>query len=207
MPVGEPDADRDGAGPSPGADPRRSALRAGAPNPQMLPAGAAPIGLLYVPLLAGSSASWPAARTHFGLQRSAEVADGLRMEIRLIHRIGSAVLFVALALVLATASSASSPEAGDRGNYRGQCRRLTKQINHYEYQILPMAIERGNRTWEKATNEQVERLWHRRADLCPAYGKERTMMAKAADRARKFNKLLATAARAAATYFSGGLMP
>jgi hypothetical protein len=117
------------------------------------------------------------------------------------------VLFVALSWTLATTSLASSPEAGARGRYRGECRRLTKQIEHYEGTILPMAIERRNAGWERSTNEQVERLWHRRADLCPAYGAERTMMARAADQARRFNQLLATAGRAVATYFTGGALP
>jgi hypothetical protein len=117
------------------------------------------------------------------------------------------VLFVALSWTLATTSLASSPEAGARGRYRGECRRLTKQIEHYEGTILPMAIGRRNAGWERSTNEQVERLWHRRADLCPAYGAERTMMARAADRARRFNQLLVTAGRAVATYFTGGALP
>jgi hypothetical protein len=68
-----------------------------------------------------------------------------------------------------------------------------------------MARSRGNRGWEQATSDQVERLWHRRADLCPAYGAERSLMAKAADDARKFREMLAAAGRAAASYFSGGL--
>lgn len=79
------------------------------------------------------------------------------------------------------------------------------QIDHYEETVLPMAIERGNRAWEDATNAQIERLWHRRADLCPAYGAERTMMRKAADRMRRFNKFIAQAGRAAAAYFTGGM--
>ena len=108
-------------------------------------------------------------------------------------------------LLLGTSAFASSPEAGERGHYRGPCKRLTNQIEHYELTILPMAIERGNAAWEQATNDQVERLWHRRADLCPAYGAERSMMRKTADQMRKFNALLAAAGRAAVTYFTGGL--
>jgi hypothetical protein len=95
--------------------------------------------------------------------------------------------------------------AGERGNYRGQCRKLTKQIAHFEGSILPLAISRGNRAWERATNEQINRLWNRRADLCPAYGAERTLLAKAADQARRINKTIALAGRAALAYFTGGL--
>jgi hypothetical protein len=100
---------------------------------------------------------------------------------------------------------ATTPVAGERGNYRGQCRKLTKQIAHFEGSILPLAISRGNRAWERATNEQINRLWNRRADLCPAYGAERTLLAKAADQARRINKTIALAGRAALAYFTVGL--
>jgi hypothetical protein len=113
--------------------------------------------------------------------------------------------WLVLSLVLAPLASASSPEAGERGRYRGQCKRLTRQLEHYEETVLPMAIDRRNRGWEAATNDQIERLWHRRADLCPEYGAQRSLMRRAADRARKFNKLLAAAGRAAASYFTGGM--
>ncbi|MBW1885571.1 MAG: hypothetical protein JRJ58_18700 [Deltaproteobacteria bacterium] len=126
---------------------------------------------------------------------------------RFRHRSPLVVLLVALSWALATASPATSPEAGARGRYRGQCRRLTKQIEYYEGTILPMAIERRNAGWERSTNEQVARLWHQRADLCPVYGAERTLMARAADQARRFNQFLASTGRAVATYFSGGALP
>lgn len=124
---------------------------------------------------------------------------------RVVPQLVLATLVVVLATAIAIPASATTPLAGERGNYRGQCRKLTKQINHYEGTILPMAISRGNRTWESATNDQIERLWHRRADLCPAYGKQRTLMAIAAEEIRRFNKTIATAARGAAAFFSGGL--
>ena len=110
-----------------------------------------------------------------------------------------------LTLALSTAALATTPLAGKSGNYRGQCRMLTKQINHYDGTILPLAIQRGNRDWERATNAQVERLWHRRADLCPKYGAERTMIAKMQEQTRRFNEMVALAGRAALTYFTGGL--
>lgn len=94
--------------------------------------------------------------------------------------------------------------ASESGRYRGECRRLTKQITHFEETVLPMAIDRGNRGWEQATNDQIERLWHRRADLCPEYGAQRTFMQKAADQSRRFNKFMATAGRAALAFFTGG---
>ena len=111
-----------------------------------------------------------------------------------------------LALLVAPMALAEGEKrlASESGLYRGECRRLTKQITHFEETVLPMAIERGNRSWEKATNAQIERLWNRRADLCPEYGAERTFLKKAADQTRRFNKLLAQAGRAAAAYFTGG---
>ena len=116
-------------------------------------------------------------------------------------------VFVIVTLLAGAVSNAwaSTPVAVERGNYRGECRRLSNQIDHYEGTVLPMAIERGNRAWANATNAHIERLWHRRADLCPQYAAERTMLRRAAARVRQFNQMLATAARAAATYFTGGI--
>ena len=112
---------------------------------------------------------------------------------------------IALTLTLIVPASSANPRASQTGNYRGQCRQLTKQINHYENSILPLAIARGNRKWERATSQQVERLWHRRADLCPAYGAERTFLVRARDQIRQFNKMVDVASRAAVAFFTGGL--
>ena len=117
-------------------------------------------------------------------------------------------LLLALVVLLWTgAGLAYDQDASVHGNYRGQCRRLTKQIKYYDKQVLPMAIARRNQAWEAATNDQIERLWNKRADLCPKYGRERTRIARALDKIRAFNKMLAQAGRAAATYFSGGVLP
>ena len=131
------------------------------------------------------------------------------MHTRSARRLPLAALAAGLVLPFLLAPAASADpgnlQASEHGNYRGQCRKLTKQITHYEETVLPMAIQRGNRSWEQATNAQIERLWHRRADLCPEYGAERTLMRKAADQARKVNKVLSAAGRAAAAYFTGGV--
>ena len=122
------------------------------------------------------------------------------------RRLQATVLILVVSTwMIAGVGDASSPEAGAQGNYRSQCRRLTKQINHFEGMVLPRAIEQGNRGWEKSTSDHIERLWHRRADLCPAYGAERTLLRKAADDARKVKQFVVAAGKAAATYFSGGL--
>jgi hypothetical protein len=119
-------------------------------------------------------------------------------------------IFIGLVLVLVLAVPISAGASGSRGasktgKYRGQCRQLTKQINHFEGSILPLAIARGNRAWERATNAQVARLWHRRANLCPAYGAERTFIARARDKIRQFNKMVDVATRATVAFFTGGL--
>ena len=137
----------------------------------------------------------------------------MKLQAVLAHRrLASTLLVGVIGLVLTVPATIGfadqadvTNEFGARGTYRAQCRRLTKQIAHLEETVLPMAIDRGNRGWEQATNAQVERLWHRRADLCPEYGAQRTMLQKAADRTRRFNKLVATAGRAALAYFTGGL--
>lgn len=114
------------------------------------------------------------------------------------------ILVLALAIPV-SAGARGSQGASKRGNYRGQCRQLTKQIDHFEGTILPLAIARGNRSWERATNAQVARLWHRRANLCPAYGSERTFILLARDQIRKFNKMVDLATRATVSFFTGGL--
>jgi len=123
-----------------------------------------------------------------------------------IHRVlgGLLLILVIGSTPFAGPAAASSPEAGERGLYRGQCRRLTRQIDPYERDVLPRARARGNQAWARATQQQVQRLWNRRADLCPAYGSERTLLRRLADQTRRFNELLATAGRAAATFFTGG---
>ena len=120
-------------------------------------------------------------------------------------RFGLAGILI-LVLLAAPAALAEGERrlASESGHYRGECRRLTKQLTHFEETVLPMAIARGNRGWEQATNDQIERLWNRRADLCPEYGAERSFMRKAADQTRRFNKLMASAGRAALAFFTGG---
>ncbi len=130
----------------------------------------------------------------------------LRPELARAGWIRSLIL-VSVAMLWTSAAGASDPDASIRGNYRGLCRRLTKQIEYYDKQIRPLAIARRDRTWEAATDAHLTRLWNRRADLCPEYGKERARILLAIDRIRAFNRMLARAGRAAAQYFSGGAVP
>jgi hypothetical protein len=130
----------------------------------------------------------------------------IRPELVRVPLIRSLIL-ASLVGLWAGAAGAYDPDASIHGKYRGQCRRLTKQIEYYDKQVLPLAIQHRNLAWEDATNAQLKRLWNKRADLCPEYGKERARLLRALDRIRAFNKMIARAGRAAAQYFTGGAMP
>lgn len=51
-----------------------------------------------------------------------------------------------------------------------QCRRLTRQINHYGG-IAEMAANRGDDLWLQGTLNHVQRLSDRRIRLCPQFDK------------------------------------
>lgn len=101
------------------------------------------------------------------------------------------------------ASIAETPRS--RGN-RGDCRRMTKQIEHYEGTVLAMARQRGDKAWEAAMENHVSTLKNRRADRCPEWNEQRKLLVRARNQAAKFQKMLATAGKAAAKYFTGGWM-
>jgi len=85
------------------------------------------------------------------------------------------------------------------------CRRMTKQIDHFENQVLKQARERKNELWAQATLDHIDRLKNRRADKCPEWGKQRSALRRAAEQAARAKRMIATAAKAAASYFTGGL--
>lgn len=153
-----------------------------------------------------------AARVQPSLQVPGCAADAAAMSFRPGPALRCArwlrcLLAVALLVACAGPAAASDPDASVHGRYRGQCRRLTKQIRHYQKTILPLAIDRGDVAWERATNAHIKRLWNQRADLCPEYGRERARILRALDRIRAFNAAIARAGRAAARYFTGGAVP
>ena len=131
----------------------------------------------------------------------------MRVRPELVRASIRSLILALLACLWAGTSAAYDQDASVHGRYRGQCRRLTKQIDYYNKQILPLSIERRNLAWEDATNDQNKRLWNKRADLCPKYGRERTRLRRALDKIRAFNQVIARAGRAAASYFSGGVLP
>jgi hypothetical protein len=111
-------------------------------------------------------------------------------------------LVAAATLLFATLAEAKPDQR--RYTNSQMCRRMTRQIDHFENTVLPMAARRGNRLWANSTVQHIERLKNRRADRCPEYGTERGYLAKIkrnADRARAIAK---AAAKQTVKYFSGG---
>ena len=71
-----------------------------------------------------------------------------------------------LVLPIADSAGAAAAEGPTRGRYESQCRRLTRQIGHYE-SIARMAKDRGDRLWFNGTVDHMHRLVDRRTYLCP----------------------------------------
>ena len=107
---------------------------------------------------------------------------------------------ITLAILIALFLTPSIAGARESKHHFGQCRQLTKQLQHYSG-IADMARQRNNASWERATEAQMTRLSNRRYRLCPQWGLE-TRAAQVMAQAREIVK---SAAKAAAKYFSGGL--
>jgi len=82
---------------------------------------------------------------------------------------------------------------------RHKCRRLTKQIRHFEG-VADMASDRRDRLWLDATEAHVRRLEQERIDLCPEFERPSPLVRFG----KGTTKWLKRAARVAATYFTGG---
>ena len=114
------------------------------------------------------------------------------------------VLVSILIFVLVTAPVASFAEpVRSRGN-RFDCRRMTKQIDHYENVVLAMAKKRGNKAWEASMEAHLAKLKDRRADRCPKYNEERKLLVRARAQAREIQRMVKMAGKAALQYFTGG---
>ncbi len=107
-----------------------------------------------------------------------------------------------LALVWAPVAAFAEP-IRSRGN-RVDCRRMTKQIDHYENVVLKMAKDRGNKAWEASMELHLAKLKDRRADRCPKYHEQRKFLIRARAQAREIQKYIAMAGRGALKYFTGG---
>ncbi len=115
-------------------------------------------------------------------------------------RIGLTILILA---VLWAPVAAFGEPVRTRGN-RGDCRRMTNQINHYENVVLQMAKDRGDKAWEASMELHLAKLKDRRADRCPEYHKQRKFLIRARAQAREIQKYIAMAGRGALKYFTGG---
>ncbi len=96
-----------------------------------------------------------------------------------------------------------APEAAWAARNTGQCRRITRQIAHFE-DVGRLAEDRGDQLWEDATRRHIGRLVVRRAGLCPEYAAQLRSRSRAARLARQTKELLKTAAKVAARIFTFG---
>lgn len=65
------------------------------------------------------------------------------------------------------AVSLASPALAVPSN-KSQCRRITRQITHFE-DVATMAAERGDEMWFDGTVDHIKRLGERRSRMCPEY--------------------------------------
>lgn len=105
-----------------------------------------------------------------------------------------------LALVLAgtfvlPAAALAGPPQGPPG--RRDCKRLTRQIAHYA-DVVDMARERNDETWERHTLAHIGRLSERRARLCPQYAERPA--------GEQLLQMLKNAARIASALYTWGLL-
>ena len=111
------------------------------------------------------------------------------------------IAFVGLVLGAAAAPAADphapTPPAAGKGGYRGECRRITKQIAHYA-RVVDRARERKSELWEEHTLQHIGRLSERRVRLCPEYAKK--------SYGKELVALLRLAAKVAVTVFTMGLL-
>ena len=114
-------------------------------------------------------------------------------------------LIVSIALLALTAPALAQAAPERQYTNKQLCRRMTKQIDHFENTVLVMAKDRGNDLWANATVQHIDQLKNHRADTCPEWAKQRTAIQKAAEEARQMAEMMKLAAKAAAAYFTGGL--
>ena len=108
-------------------------------------------------------------------------------------------LLRAIALGLAVLWIAAPVVAANKG-YRGECKRMTRQMARYE-RDAKWAAQRGDAMWREASKARVKQLEGRRDELCPHLKKKNPVVAAA----EKAADLVAAAAKAAAPYFIPGL--
>jgi TolA-binding protein len=72
------------------------------------------------------------------------------------------------ALLIGFALCVAAPSAAQNGHYNGQCRKMTRQISHFQ-DVADMARARDDEMWLASTAAHIERLRDRRSRLCPQY--------------------------------------
>jgi len=112
---------------------------------------------------------------------------------------------IAILLFVWMTPCASQADGEKKLSRRQDCRRMTKQIVHFEETVLERARDRNDALWEESTSNHISRLKNRRADRCPEYAEERKILARAKKQAEQMQRLMVAAAKGAAKYFSGGL--
>ena len=78
----------------------------------------------------------------------------------------SRVLLACVSIGLTALLSAGPALA--RPSNRSECRRITRQIDHFQG-VATMAAQRGNEAWFNGTVDHIRRLGERRVRLCPEY--------------------------------------
>lgn len=126
-----------------------------------------------------------------------------------MRRIGAIGLVLVLLLPAMTASAEGSGEGGAQVSAapvkpakvrRHECRRLTRQIAHFEG-VAEMAGDRRDELWLGATQDHIRRLEDERIDLCPEYKRPNPLIRFG----KGTQKWIKRAARVATAYFTGGL--
>lgn len=107
------------------------------------------------------------------------------------------LILIATALAFLVSTSAFATQLPNRG----QCKRLTKQIDNHAMSVR-RAEGRGNALWARATLQQIERLDQRRERLCPdLYGPSQSELAM-----EELKRLAKMAAKGAVSFFTMGAM-
>ncbi|MBW2231792.1 MAG: hypothetical protein JRG92_11710 [Deltaproteobacteria bacterium] len=116
------------------------------------------------------------------------------------------IVFVALISALMAPAIAHARDQQRNYTNRQQCRRMTKQIHHFEGTVLKLAKDRGNTLWFDATAQHIARLKDSRADACPEWAKQRTAYGRAKIQAEQVKQMMIMAGKMALKYFTGGWM-
>ena len=101
------------------------------------------------------------------------------------------------------AALALVPSPAHAARNTGECRRITRQIDHFE-DVGRMAEARGDDLWEASTRRHIGRLEVRRASMCPEYADQLRSRSRVAKAARKTKEFLKTAGKLALRYFTFG---